>query len=139
VIKLSNMPEDVITHYHLLNIKTPNGYVYCKIHQGMYALPQARIIVQELLAKMFNVFLINYPGLTKYSIEQDGGVNNASKKDIVKGRHSFCLFYPDGWQEQLQLSDISAELQISRYLTDEHHYQPNRLGKIMDIQGKDVN
>jgi hypothetical protein len=50
-LKLSNMPEDVITHYHLLDIATPDGYVYCKICQGMYGLPQARIIAQELLAK----------------------------------------------------------------------------------------
>jgi hypothetical protein len=50
-LKLSDMPEDVIAHYHLLNIATPNGYVYCKIRQGMYRLPQAGIIAQELLAK----------------------------------------------------------------------------------------
>jgi hypothetical protein len=25
------------------------------------------------------------------------------------------------------------------HLTDEYHYQPNRLGKTMDIQGKNVN
>jgi hypothetical protein len=31
-----------------------------------------------------------------------------------------------------------AELQISRYLRDEYCYQLNMLGKIMDIQGKDV-
>jgi hypothetical protein len=61
------------------------------------------------------------------------------KKDIVRGRHSFCLSYPAGWQEQSQQSNISAELQISRFLMDGYHYQPNRLGKIMDIQGKDVN
>ncbi len=45
------MPEDVIAHYHLLNIATLGGYVYCKICQGMYGLPQAGIISQELLAK----------------------------------------------------------------------------------------
>jgi hypothetical protein len=45
------MPEDIIAHSHLLNITTPNGYVYCKIRQGMYGLPQAGIIAQELLAK----------------------------------------------------------------------------------------
>ncbi len=50
-LKLSNMPGNVIAHYHLLDIATPNGYVYCKIRQGMYGLPQARIIAQELLAK----------------------------------------------------------------------------------------
>ncbi len=45
------MPEDVIEHYKLRNIATPDGYVYCEIQQGMYGLPQAGIIAQELLAK----------------------------------------------------------------------------------------
>ncbi len=50
-LKLLDMPEDMIKHYRLLNIATPDGYVYCKIRQGMYGLPQAGIIAQELLAK----------------------------------------------------------------------------------------
>ncbi len=49
--KLSDMPDNVIAHYHLRNIATPGGYLYCKICQGMYGLPQAGIIAQELLAK----------------------------------------------------------------------------------------
>jgi hypothetical protein len=50
-LKFFNMGEDVITHYQLLNITTPDGYVYCQIHQGIYGLPQAGIIMQELLVK----------------------------------------------------------------------------------------
>jgi hypothetical protein len=50
-LKLFNMPEGVIAHYHLLDIATPNGYDYCKICQGMYGLMQAGIIAQEVLAK----------------------------------------------------------------------------------------
>jgi hypothetical protein len=50
-IKLSNMTEDVIAHYHLLNISKPDGYIYCEIRHGMYGLPQVGIIAQELLAK----------------------------------------------------------------------------------------
>ncbi len=50
-LKLSDMPEDVIVHYHLLDISTTDRYVYSKIRQGMYGLLQAGIIVQELLAK----------------------------------------------------------------------------------------
>jgi hypothetical protein len=50
-LKLSNMMADIIAHYHLLGITTPNGYIYCKIHQGMYGLPHVGIIAQELLAK----------------------------------------------------------------------------------------
>ncbi len=34
----------------------------------------------------FNVFLINYPGLTKYSIEKDDGVNLASKIGHCEGQ-----------------------------------------------------
>jgi hypothetical protein len=29
-LKLSNMPDDDIAHYHLLKIATPNKYIYCK-------------------------------------------------------------------------------------------------------------
>ncbi len=50
-LKLSDMPEDVIEHCKLRDISTPDGYVYCEIQQGMYGLPQAGIIAQELLAK----------------------------------------------------------------------------------------
>ena len=50
-LKLSDMPDDVILHYKLRDIATPDGYVYCEIRQGMYGLPQAGIIAQELLAK----------------------------------------------------------------------------------------
>ncbi len=50
-LRLSNIPEDIIAHYHLIDIAAPNGYVYCKICQGMYGLLQAGIIAQKLLAK----------------------------------------------------------------------------------------
>jgi hypothetical protein len=50
-LKLSDMLEDIIAYYHLLNNTTPDGYVYCKIRQGMYGLLQAGIIAQDLLAK----------------------------------------------------------------------------------------
>jgi hypothetical protein len=76
--------------------------------------------------------------LTKYSIEKDGGVNHASKKDILRSRHSFCLSYLARWREQLHWSNISAVLQISWSLVDEYCYQPNRLGRIMDMQRKNV-
>ena len=41
LLKLSDMPGDIDTHYHLLDVTTPDGYVQCKIHPGMYGLPQA--------------------------------------------------------------------------------------------------
>ena len=48
-LKLSDMPEDVIEHYKLRKISTPDGFIYCEIQKGMYGLPQAGIIAQELL------------------------------------------------------------------------------------------
>jgi hypothetical protein len=50
-LKLSNMLEDVIAHYHLLDIATSAGCIYCKIRQGMYGLLQVGVVTQELLAK----------------------------------------------------------------------------------------
>jgi hypothetical protein len=43
-----DMPEDVIAHYKLTNIAMHDGYIYCKIQKGMYGLPQAGIIAQQL-------------------------------------------------------------------------------------------
>ena len=50
-LKLSNIPEEVIEHYNLRELATPDGYVYCKVTKGMHGLPQAGIIAQELLEK----------------------------------------------------------------------------------------
>ena len=48
-IKITDIPEEVIEHYKLREIVTEDGYVYCEIRKGMYGLPQAGIIAQELL------------------------------------------------------------------------------------------
>ncbi len=48
-LRIANMPEDVIAHYKLTDIATHNGYIYCEIQKGMYGLPQAGIIAQQLL------------------------------------------------------------------------------------------
>jgi hypothetical protein len=49
-LQLSDIPAKVIEHNKLNEIATPNRYVYCKIQKGMYRLPQADIIAQDLLA-----------------------------------------------------------------------------------------
>ncbi len=48
-IKISDIPEEIIEEYNLREIVTEDGYVCCKIRKGMYGLPQAGIIAQELL------------------------------------------------------------------------------------------
>jgi hypothetical protein len=49
-LKILDMPDDVIKHYTLRGIVTPDGHIYCEIQKGMYGLPQAGIIAKELLA-----------------------------------------------------------------------------------------
>ena len=48
-LKLTDIPEEIIIEYNLREIATPDGYVYCEIRKGMYGLPQAGIIAQQLL------------------------------------------------------------------------------------------
>jgi hypothetical protein len=48
-IKITYIPEEITKEYKLLEIVTDNGYIYCGIQKGMYGLPQAGIIAQELL------------------------------------------------------------------------------------------
>jgi hypothetical protein len=44
----SLFPQDIIEHYHLLNIVL-NGYIYMEIQKGMYGLPQAGILANKIL------------------------------------------------------------------------------------------
>ncbi len=46
---IADMPDNIIKHYNLRDKATPDGYIYCKIQNGMYSLPQAGIIAQQLL------------------------------------------------------------------------------------------
>jgi hypothetical protein len=48
-LKLSGIPKEILNEYKLHEIATLDGYVYCKIRKGVYGLPQAGIIAQELL------------------------------------------------------------------------------------------
>jgi len=48
-LRLADMPDDVVEHYKLREFATPDGAIYCEIRKGMYGLPQAGIIAQQLL------------------------------------------------------------------------------------------
>ncbi len=53
-IKLSDIPEEVIKEYKLHQYVTPDGWVYIKVARGMYGLPQARSLSQDLLQHRLN-------------------------------------------------------------------------------------
>jgi len=69
-IKLSDIPDEIIHEYKLHNIATPDGYVYIEVNKGMYGLPQAGILAQELLEQWLNkhgYFQLKFiPGLWKH-------------------------------------------------------------------------
>ncbi len=47
-LRIADMPDNAIEHYNLRDKATPDGYIYCGIQKGMYGLPQAGIIAQQL-------------------------------------------------------------------------------------------
>ena len=53
-LKLEDMPESIIEHYGLRDKATPDGAVYITIKRGIYGLPQAGLLAQELLEKRLN-------------------------------------------------------------------------------------
>ena len=53
-LKLSDLPEDVIRQYNLIEKLTKDGYVYIEICSGMYRLTVAGILAQQLLEKRIN-------------------------------------------------------------------------------------
>jgi hypothetical protein len=48
-LHLDIIPDKIIIHYNLCNIVTPDGWVYIKIQKGMYGLPQAGILTNQLI------------------------------------------------------------------------------------------
>jgi hypothetical protein len=50
-LRLDIIPDKIIVHYNLCNIVTPDGWVCIKIQKGMYGLPQAGILANQLLEK----------------------------------------------------------------------------------------
>ncbi|KAL9178273.1 hypothetical protein ACHAXT_001701 [Thalassiosira profunda] len=53
-LKLSDIPDEVISQYKLNDLAEPDGSVYIKVIRGMYGLPQAGLLANELLEKRLN-------------------------------------------------------------------------------------
>ena len=53
-MKLSDVPDEIIQEYKLLDKVEPDGWLYIMIVLGMYGLPHAGLIAQELLEKRLN-------------------------------------------------------------------------------------
>ncbi|EJK49677.1 hypothetical protein THAOC_31417, partial [Thalassiosira oceanica] len=53
-MKLSDIPDEIIREYNLRARATPDESLYIKINKGMYGLPQAGLLANELLEKRLN-------------------------------------------------------------------------------------
>ena len=53
-IRINDIPDEIIDEYKLQEKVTPNGWVYIKITEGMYGLPQSGSLVNELLEQHLN-------------------------------------------------------------------------------------
>ena len=54
-IKVSNIPSEIVKEYNLPS-KTIGDHVYIKNFKGMYGLPQAGLLANELLEKRLNKY-----------------------------------------------------------------------------------
>eukprot|EP00804_Cyclotella_cryptica_P005684 CCRYP_000047-RA/>CCRYP_000047-RA protein AED:0.40 eAED:0.40 QI:0/-1/0/1/-1/1/1/0/124 len=54
-LKVLDIPDHIIALYNLDKLTTTNGYVYVLIQKGIYGLPQAGIIAQQLLKKQLAI------------------------------------------------------------------------------------
>eukprot|EP00804_Cyclotella_cryptica_P016154 CCRYP_004249-RA/>CCRYP_004249-RA protein AED:0.38 eAED:0.38 QI:0/0/0/1/0/0/3/0/604 len=53
-LKLSDIPTEIIREYHLDLLAEPDGTIYVLVRLGMYGLPQAGLLANELLEKRLN-------------------------------------------------------------------------------------
>ena len=53
-IKLADIPQEVIDEYNLQDKATPDGSIHIVVNKGMYGLPQAGLLANELLKKRLN-------------------------------------------------------------------------------------
>eukprot|EP00956_Cyclotella_meneghiniana_P037905 scaffold146503_cov46-Cyclotella_meneghiniana.AAC.1 len=51
---MADIPEEIINEYRLRKIVNAKGFVFVEVTKGMYGLPQAGLLANELLEKRLN-------------------------------------------------------------------------------------
>ena len=91
-IKAELIPPEFMKEYDLTS-KIKNGYVYMEIRKGMYGLPQAGILANDLLRKRLgesNYYETSTPGLWKHTtrpvtftlVVDDFGIKYIDKQNV---------------------------------------------------------
>jgi hypothetical protein len=98
-IKLSNIPEEIIEEYKLRKKATSKGSIYIIATKGMYGLPQAGLIANELLESRLNKHGYRQsklvPGLWRHDtrpiqfilVVDDFGVKYVGKEHVLHLKH----------------------------------------------------
>ena len=73
-LKLGNIPESLVQHYNMEDKATRDGYVYVEIQRGIYGLPQAGPIAQQLIETW-----LNKKGYHHIEITPDVGNKNGAR------------------------------------------------------------
>ena len=73
-ISINDIPEEIIIEYKLREIADSKGMIYIEANQGMYGLPQSRLLANELLEKR-----LNKGAITKASQYQNSGATNGAQ------------------------------------------------------------
>ena len=106
-MKLTDLPTDFADLYKLHNLVDSNGYVAIKIQKGMYGLPQAGILAQQLLEARLNAHGYRQspitPGLWRHDFRpisftlcvDDFGIKYVGKEHVdhlsaILGQHYKC-------------------------------------------------
>ena len=98
-IKIDDIPEEIIVEYNLREKVTSDGHVYVEIQKGMYGLPQAGILAQQLLEQRLNEHGYSQskavPGLwthemrpISFTLVDDFGVKYVGKENAM---HLICI------------------------------------------------
>ena len=105
-MKLSELPPELVILYNLNTIADDNGTMYIKVQKGMYGLPQAGILEQQLLKQR-----LNKQGSVPYA--SHGGTNYYAKiTTITKKLPGTCPPIPTRtvglWQSNWGLSGCTV-------------------------------
>eukprot|EP00804_Cyclotella_cryptica_P009002 CCRYP_003107-RA/>CCRYP_003107-RA protein AED:0.29 eAED:0.29 QI:0/0/0/1/1/1/2/0/642 len=105
-MKLSDIPEEIITEYKLRDLVEPDDCVYIIIVLGMYGLPHAGLIANELLEKRLNQHGYHQsklvPGLWSHKwrpiwftlVVDDFGVKYVGKEHALHLKSVLESYYP---------------------------------------------
>ena len=104
-MKLSDIPDEIIREYKLRDKATPDGSIYIVANKGMYGLPQAGLLANELLEKRLNKHGYHQsklvPGLWKHEwrpiqftlVVDDFGVKYVGKEHALHLQHTLEHHY----------------------------------------------